>query len=281
MNKQNLRSFFYLLLITCSLSFNSVRSQNLNYLQFDPVISATGLTASNPAAYSYNPALLSYLKVPTLTLNAALSRFGLSELSPGYILFGMPVSDNFVTAITGFGIGNDLYNEFSGALHGAYSISEFMDIGVSVEYFRISIKDHQLDDSYQFHIGSNVRISDFMSAGVCVKNINNSYYLGGERTSGQQGAIGFGFLIADDLTFDLGMQVSTYGQSGLSLATLYTLENIINVRFSALTSPRIVSGSVSILAIPYIDLNILSSYHDIIGWSHSFGLSVYFGTKND
>jgi hypothetical protein len=257
------------------------QSQDMNYLQFDPVVTATGLTGSNSMSYFYNPALLNRIEVPTLSISAAPSRFGLSELSPGLIMFGLPISDDLVTAISGFAIGNDLYSEFSGSFHGAYSISEFMDIGASFEYFRLNIKDFQSDDSYQFHIGANVRISDLLSAGVCVKNINGNYYLGGDKTINQAAAVGFGFQLSEELAVDLGLQVNTIGQSGISLAGLYSMKDVFNLRLSALTSPRLISGAVSILALPYFDINILSSYHDYLGWGHSFGLSVYFGSKDE
>jgi len=267
-----------ILIISC---FSYARSQNMNYLQFDPVITTTGLTASNTMAYSYNPSLFKKIDIPTLSLSAAPSRFGLSELSPGYIMFGLPVTDDLATAISGFVLGNELYSEFSGSLHGAYSISEFMDIGVSFEYFRLNIQNFQSDDSYQLHIGANVKISDLMTAGVCVKNINGSHYLGGDKTINQQAAVGFGFQLAEELAVDLGLQVNTIGQSGISLAGLYSVEDIFNLRLSALTSPRLVSGAVSILTLPYFDINVLSSYQDYLGWSHCFGLSVYFGSKDE
>lgn len=278
MNTLYQKSLFLLIIF---ISVTIAKSQGLYYMQFDPVSSATGLTASNTMAYAYNPSLFTNVDVPTLVLSVAPSRFGISELSPGFVMLGLPVSDDFVTAFSGHTVGNSLYNEFSGSLHGAYSISEFMDIGASFEYFRLSIQDFRLDVSYQFHIGANVRISDLISAAVCVKNINGNHYLGGEKTINQAGAVGLGFHIAQDFTFDLGLQVSTMGQSGISLAGLYTVDDILNIRLSALTSPRIVSGAVSVLAIPYFDINLLSSYQDYLGWSNSFGLSVYFGKVDE
>jgi hypothetical protein len=280
MNMKALRHTIILsiLFIIC---ISHARSQDMNYLQFDPVVTATGLTGSNSMSYFYNPSLLNRIEVPTLSFSAAPSRFGLSELSPGFMMFGLPVTDDLVTAISGFAIGNDLYSEFSGSLHGAYSISEFLDIGASFEYFQLHIKDYHSDDSYQFHIGANVRISDLLYAGVCVKNINGNHYFGGDKTIDQAAAVGFGFQLSEELAVDLGLQVNTIGQSGISLAGLYSMKDVFNLRLSALTSPRLVSGAVSILALPYFDINILSSYHDYLGWNHSFGLSVYFGSKDE
>jgi hypothetical protein len=120
-----------------------------------------------------------------------------------------------------------------------------------------------------------------MSAGVCVKNINGSHYRGGDKTINQAAAVGFGFLLAEEFAVDIGLQVNTIGQSGISLAGLYTVEDILNFRLSALTSPRLVSGAVSVMALSYFDLNVISSYQDYLGWSHSFGLSVYFGSDDE
>lgn len=251
-------------------------SQTNHYLMFDPIPSPTGLTSGSMMSNTYNPALLNKINSPMLSVSVAPSRFGLNELSPGYVMISYPISERFSMAMNGFGIGNDLYNEFSGGLQSSFSISEYLTIGAAFEYFRMSIKDFNEENSYQVHLGAVIDINDYLTTGVTVRNISGSHYSGGENTSLQYGSAGFGFVIAPEFHIDLGVQVSTLGQSGFAFSAAYTVENIIKLRIGALTSPRIATAAVSILALPYIDLNIMTTYHDILGWSHCFGISIYF-----
>ena len=270
LRKKSLHLILLLLIAKTAISQTGVHLMN------DPIPGSTGLTSISPMQKSYNPSVLIRTTKPALSVSISPSRFGLSELSPGYMLFSYPFSKDLTAAISGFGIGNELYNEISGGFHSAYSISENMAIGCSFEYYRLSIEDFKDDDSYQIHLGAVFDINDYMSAGVVVKNINNGHYQGGDKYTSQYGNLSMGFIIAKEFKLDAGVQISTIGQSGFSLAASYAIEKILKFRIAALSNPRIVSGGVSIVALPYIDIISMSNYHDFLGWSHSFGLSVYF-----
>ena len=125
--------FFILFLLnyTTTFSFN----HKSNY--FDCIQNAVGRTSINDASIIQNPARLINFKNISLSFDISPSKFEMPELTPTLLFVGANINEDFSFAASLFGIGNNLYKEYSAAAHSAYRITNTFSIGASFEYSTI------------------------------------------------------------------------------------------------------------------------------------------------
>ncbi len=244
-------------------------------LYYQGIASATGKTEINDYAIIGNPINLAKTESSFFSLSYSPSLFNMPELSPGCAIYGHRFGNKFAGGFSVTGLGNKLYNEISGMAHASYNIEESISFAVSLEYSRISIRNYKPDNSFKIHLGGLINISDFMSAGFCLRNITGSNYNGGCLTTERIGVFGLNFAVIEFLNFELASVIAA-NSSGLSLSAKYDLIDMIHLRLAYLTNPMTIGGGISIHLLNIFNLSAGISYNNFLGYSQQYCVSFYW-----
>jgi hypothetical protein len=256
--------------------YAGLHAQTIGLHCFDNIQSAVGNSSINEISFLQNPAQIYRIDSVSLSLGFAPSRFGMSELSPAILMFGKNMWDELIFAASVSGVGSELYNEFLAGVHGSYKLSKMLIFGGSIEYSRLGIKNYGSDNAIQFHLGGLLNLSEILTAGFAFQNISRASYYGGDKSANQRAVFGLGIKAMPDLFFDLDGIITLNRNSGMALAAKYNLEKILSFRLAYLTYPRSIEAGVRIHLLSYLDINGLLYYHDLLGYSQQYGVSLYW-----
>ncbi len=220
-----------------------------------------------------HPALLSLVDSACISGMLSYSKFNLPELSPFVLSYATKVSENLSSGISFAGIGNNLYNEFTGSAGIAYSSNKLINIGISADFGRVGIKDYGNRYIFSLNVSSIIALSNAFSAGFSLSNI-----LGNENLAEYQRylVLGFGYQAMKDLSFDLSANVVINKTSGLSFSTKYQFSPDISARLGLLTNPEILDLEVRTCLSNSFSLLLGLEYHQRLGFSNQFGIGYYF-----
>jgi hypothetical protein len=123
-----------------------LKAQNVAFIP-----NASGKSTLSELQFAQNPALFKNIDSSILAVGYTPSRFGLTELATSELLFGRRFSDELVFAAQVSGLGNELYNEFSGIIHASFKTTDNLTFGASAQLSRISFKNEESDFATQFH----------------------------------------------------------------------------------------------------------------------------------
>lgn len=251
-------------------------AQSVGLHGFDFIQSAVGNSSLTEISYLQNPAQINKIDSVTFALGFSPSRFGITELSPAILMFGEKFSEELTISFSITGVGSDLYNELSVAAHGSYRTGKMLVFGGSIEYSRLGIKNYGSENALQFNVGGLLCLSDILSAGFSFHNITRASYYGGDKTTNQKAIFGIGLKAMPDLFFDLDAIITLNRNSGMAISTKYRLENILSFRLAYLTYPRSFEAGARIHLLSFLDLNGILYYHDFLGYTQQFGVSLFW-----
>jgi hypothetical protein len=261
--------FLQLLIIFCFNSF----SQTIGSAYLFNFPSSTCKAEINFNRKIQNPAQIWEFDSHIISSTVSPSRFGLKELTPAALFYSQPITKELSSAVSVFGLGNKLYNEFSGTIIGAYKFGDYTRLGVAIEYSRISISNYLPQDAYQIHIGGLIDLTDEITAGFTLRNLTRQNYFGGDKTSAQQAIFGLGLIPESNLSFDLDGIISLNKASGLAFAGKYIFEKLIAMRIAYLTNPASFEIGINLIAINTINISLLAQYHNYLGFSQIYSLT--------
>jgi hypothetical protein len=251
-------------------------SQSIQNDYIHPIKNSTGMAAINEFEYLQNPAQLRLLDSTVLALNYSPSQFGLPEISPAAFMFAFNLHKNLSLGFSFDGLGNNLYKEYSGSLHCSYQIAESYFIGCTMEYSIIYIKNYSQADMLQFNLGTLIKLTENLYAGICFKNVTRASYTGGAYTPDQNAVVGLGIKLFKDLSFETNLNMAYNQSSGVSGSLKYIIADIISLRISMLSNPTTFDAGIRIHALPYLSLNGELFHREILGYSQNYGLSIFW-----
>lgn len=228
--------------------------------------SATHTARLNNVMLMDNPALVDFRGV---SFSVVPSRFGMSELTSGQLVAGEMLSDEVGGAAMLSGLGNDIYNEFAGMATIAYRVGEDFSLGTSLQYAQLAIRDAETLRALQLHVGLFTQLSEQVSAGFVVENVNRGYYDGGEETVEQRALIGVGIEALPQLHFDIGAIVLLNRASAMSVALSYDIFESFRVRAAAQTFPQTGEIGVAFDVNEQFHISALAQYHLNLGLSQA------------
>jgi hypothetical protein len=228
--------------------------------------SATHTTRLNNVMLMDNPALADFRGV---SASVVPSRFGISELTSGQFVAGEVLSEDIGGAAMISGLGNDIYNEFSGTATVAYHVTEDFTLGTSLQYAQLAIRDAETLRALQLHIGLFTQLSEQVSAGFVVENVNRGYYDGGEETVEQRALIGVGIELLPQLHADVGAVVLLNRASAMSVALSYDIFNSFRVRAAAQSFPQTGELGIAFDVNEQFNISALAQYHLNLGLSQA------------
>lgn len=228
----------------------------------------------NENQISDNPALLHFIENNYACFSYTISKFGLKEISPVFADAGMKLSDNWYAAISLYSLGDELYNEFAMMFISSLKITEKIIAGGGFEYIRMSIKDFYSDFNLQYHFGTVLIISKELTAGFSFKNFTRSYFEGGENTANQIATAGICFSPASNISTEFAGIVRIGTQSGFLVHFFYEPFEIIALRISYATAPKLFNLGLRINTLDWFNLSFNLQYHSNLGYTHTPAISI-------
>lgn len=270
-----LRIIFILLTFTY-INITEIHCQSFGKNAFFLQRSATNITELTPNSSSSNPIRITNSDSNKLNLFVSPNKFGLSELNSGILDYIHPIDSNFFAGASLFGLGNELYSEFAFSLSMAYKQAENFSLAMEANYNALNIQDSQLEQVISLNIGGTVFLSDLLTAGIFLENVNNAYFEGGENTSFRRAVVGLGGRFSENFTAELSAIVNINRSSGFGASFSYAIMEDINFAAGIQSLPRLLYFQIFIEDITFFDFSISSEYHDLLGFSNVVGISFQF-----
>jgi hypothetical protein len=204
------------------------------------------------------------------------SKFGIKALSPGIIMGGYKLS-NVITATAGFyGIGNEIFSEYSFLGGVAWAPGPYFQLGLSAEYLGINFKGFSSDAQLKLNLGGRIKLTDEIDAGVSLMNINRGHYEGGDETAVQTAVMGIGYDVIDNIELGINGIVRINSSSGFSINGKFNPLDDVGLLITYLSQPQMVSLGINWASADWISVSFMIYYHNYLGFVNNPGLSFYF-----
>lgn len=230
---------------------------------------ASGITLAAPFSSQANPALLAALDSSALVVAVAPSRFGLSELSQGDILYAHSTQTVTYAGMVR-GIGNSLYNELSATGFFALAPSPTFDAGIAIELDRLGIRNYPTQTAFQLHLGMRLHLTPSLSSGIALHNLTRAHWIGGDNTVEQTALFSLGSQLSSDIAAAASILVQLNHASSFILTVSHDVLSTVHLRLGVQTYPRSAEGTV----LWYIGNTAFIGtllYHDELGISQRIG----------
>ncbi len=269
----NFKLLILILINILSITWKIFPQFDQNQVQL-PIVNSNILLIENQI--SDNPAMLHFIDDNYASFSYIISKFGLKEISPVFADAGMKINDELSGAISLYGLGDEKYNEFSVLVITSYKITDKVVVGGACEYARMSIKDFYSDFTFQFHFGTILKISNDLTTGFSLKNITRSFFRGGENTANQNAIAGICYSPDANIAFEFSGIVRIGLQSGFLLHFLYRPFEIITLRVSYATAPKLVNVGIRLNTLDWINFTINLQYHSNLGYTYAPAVSFFW-----
>jgi hypothetical protein len=264
----------FLLKILILMFFLNIKliSQIINFDIYTQISSATGLSDLKNFSFS-NPATLESIESGCLALSYMPSKFGLKELSQSNLFISQRISKEMVTGLGINGTVNNLYDEFTANAGISTRIYDNLDIGVSIAYNRIGIKNFSTNSSFFINFGAKLKLTNDIYSGFSLSNLLRENRPGGDENVIQIANIGFGAKIIDDFYLDLGALISLSRYSGFMMGAKYNVIKYLSLRVAASSAENAFEFSAMIKPYNYLEITSGINYQTVLGYSPNIGIN--------
>jgi hypothetical protein len=241
-------------------------------LQTTPVFSKAyaGLASSSFDQIVVNPAAGTILSSFRFSLCYSPSPFQLSQLSQFGFLAGQPITLGTV-AIGAQSAGFSLYRETQGMLTMSGNVTTDIACGITTRLFHLSILHYGSAATAGIDIGAVFRISELVSVGVSMMNVNGAD-IGSEDDIPR--SIGTGIClrpIPEVMLFADIVKEMRYAET-LRFAVEISPIDMVTLSSGIQTEPSRIFGGISVTAAPVTIYYGVGTHADL-GLSHSIGLT--------
>ncbi len=258
----------YVIIIINLLNIINVYS----YVGSQQYCTTTGLSSFH--SYNFdNPSLTPMDSNNILSLSVSPGLFNMEELQQNQILSNIMLIRNLNLSIEYIGINNNLFTDNTISSSISYVFNSIFQLGVSCNYNMYVVPNYSNTTSMILNIGGRVKLDKSLYAGFIIKNINRAI-IAKDRNPEQIAKMGLAYKINENFVIESEASINIAKSSAISLATRYDIDNYIALRLAYISNPQIVSfgTNIRIFDLYYINYNI--NYNNILGYTHSFGLSL-------
>jgi hypothetical protein len=264
---------FLINIIFLIIFFNiDLTSQIVNYDIHAQLSSSTGLSDLKNFSIT-NPATLSSIDSGYLALCFMPSKFGLKELSQSSLFVVQRFSSKIVSGFGINGIVNGLYDDFTAEASIAAKLNENLDIGGSIVYNRISIKNFSTYSSVYINFGARLKITNEIYTGFSLSNLLREYRPGGDENVVQTANIGVGAKIINDFYLDFGAVISISRYTGFMIGAKYNFEKYLSLRIAASSAENAFEFSAMFKPYKYLEISSGVCYQSVLGYSPNIGIN--------
>lgn len=260
---------FFLCFLVALLCAAPAYGQTLSSFRSLMLPDASGTTLPAPLLGNANPALIAELDSSALCITVTPSRFGVSELTHGDILYAHSTQTVTYAAMIR-GMGNSLYSELSANGFFALALSHTFDAGMAIEYNNLGIRDYPTQTALQLHLGARLQLASDLSAGIALHNLTRAHWVGGDKTVEQTALFSLGSRLSPDIAAAASVIVHLNYASSFALMASHNVLSTVHLRLGVQTYPRSAESTV----VWYIGNTAFTGtlhYHDKLGISQRIG----------
>ena len=234
---------------------------------------AGALTTFGEDAWSFysNPARTA--SIAELGLFYVPSTFGLQEVkSMGAVYRGHALGFDFSGAVQMFGC--EIYRETITSAGVSIPLSDFLFVGSNLNLNHLFIENYGTDVAASLDAGTKMFLSDHFALGFCVTNINSASMTMSDDRLPQSVAGGLGYL-SDELNVGIEYFKEVGFPSAARIAAEYSPVKFITVRAGSASGSGSFNAGIS-LKIATFRVHYGAAFHQVLGATHSFGVSLEF-----
>lgn len=219
------------------------------------------------AAYRDITANAAYL--PLLPKNVVLvetlpALYGLKDLQPVSASVGVRGDSTLAFGVSVFGIGGDKYSEYDFSINAGYRV-ENISLGAELSYLNQRVKNYNSSSCFSLNISALVILSDWMTAGVQLNNINSATFSDKSVELYREAVAGISFLADDWIYFSINSDILINNSWGLALESgVKPVENL-TVKLAYLSNPKALSLGMDFNHKDYLGINLGAIYHADLG----------------
>lgn len=263
---KNLKIIF-IISILCILTFNTqINCQIHGRMNLMNHSFPVGSVENIPDNFISNSAKLFNKDSTIYGLSVSPSNFGLSELNSGNIFIIKKINEKINIGSILYGMGGNLYNEFSLSSDIAYSLDDKLHFGTGLEVSRLTIKDFNSNYSVLWNLGAIIKISEKIYSGISMLNLLRQTYSEDDKTTYQRAIIGIA-ANAMNTDFEIAGVINLNHSSGFVFGISKKLFNSLNICISVATEPQSISFGIDYFIFKNLNLNINILYHQELGLS--------------
>ncbi len=204
------------------------------------------------------------------------NRFLLKELQFVGLSIAKPTnSGTWGLTLNHFGFSD--YNEQKIGVNYSRILFDKLAIGAQFDFLNTQVAEYGNATGITFEVGLQYEILDKLVAGAHVYNPIHASI--GEEVLPSIIQIGLTYALAEYITISGAIEKDTNLPYNLKAGVAYQIFEQVNVRVGMNTNPNRFSFGLGYL-VNNIQLNVAATYHDILGFSPSFGLSFLPAGRN-
>jgi len=234
----------------------------------------TVLPVSAWAAFG-NPATLNATGQPSLAFSYTPQQYGLTELRSGSASFVQPTPLG-AFALSGSTFGFSLYRETTfGLSYGRRFTDEFY-VGATLSYFSLSIPSYGSGASLGISIGGYLSLTDEISWGFHIVNVNGPTIGIGKEKLPQNFATGIGFQPVPEVLLAAEISKDIRYPAEFLIGVEYTFIDLVSIRGGLATEPSLMNGGLGI-HYRFFTFDYAVTSHVDLGSTHTFSVAITLG----
>ncbi len=230
---------------------------------------------SDPWASFSNPGVLPTIDQRFLSLSYSPQQFGLKELARGSFSFVEPTSIG-TFALSGQRFGFELYREVTASVSYGRSISDLFQVGVSIDYYSLTIQNYGSAGIVGVDIGGLMQISDQVWWGVAASNLNAPTIGKAKEHLPQQFSTGAAYFPVPEAIISIAIVKDIRYPAELQVGVEYTVFKGVGLRGGVSGEPSTLNAGVG-LQYSFIRLDYAFTEHPDLGVGHQISLSLALG----
>ncbi len=217
-----------------------------------------------------NPAVLDRSQKHSISISATPARYGLTELAEYKISY----NHDFGYLNTGLRcsmFGFELYKELITGLTISKQLFANLQAGINANYNTVSIKNYGSNGIFSIDVGILHELSDKISYGISLTNLTGAKR--GNDKLDQVINAGINYKAFKELLLSIRMEKNFLYETCFDAGIEYKIIQQLPVRFGMSSEPEIFYAGFGFEYLP-IFFDYAFSYHNILGNTHSFSISV-------
>lgn len=228
--------------------------------------------SDNPWAGAVNPAMISAVKKPVISLGFSPSPFGLRELSGAAVAYVDPLPLGSISVqLAKFGF--ELYREMIGGFSYGRTITDNVMVGATLRVYVLSIAGYGSDWTIGADIGGAVDVSGEIRVAFALHNISAPAIGVEHELLPQSISMGMSFAPLRELVVVAELEKDLRYQPEFHLGVEYALGEYVVLRGGMIPEPAFFSAGFGMNYGP-LRLDYGISHHVLLGMMHLFGVSV-------
>ncbi len=236
------------------------------------------LLKNDPWAALANPAM--YVSITDVSVSAAYTpgRFALPELgsSAATTVFPLPIG-TLAAAVHRFGF--DLYSETTVSVSGSRSVGDRLAVGATLNWYHLSIERYGAAATVGITVGINAEITDNLSSGFVVSNINRPSIGHGKNTLPQMIRAGLLYRPHPLIRILAEIEKDVLFEPEFRFGVEYFLTESFFIRAGMNDRPTRAAGGFSV-SVGNLQIDYALQWHFELGQTHFFTLTFSLPSKD-